>query len=117
MAIDMCQMLIKASDKSTEAKQMMAKYFSLLSAVICKVVQTSDSWQNKKVKKTGVCVGLYPKAAKMLIAADGDIENPREMIDTQSAKLIKEIEAACEKDKAMSNLKGKIKEIKNLSLV
>jgi len=30
------------------------------------------------------------------------------------AQIIKAIEAECEKDKAMSNLKGKVKEIKNI---
>ena len=46
---------------------MLGENFALMSAVIVKVIQTADSWQSKKVKKTGQCVGLFTKAAKTLI--------------------------------------------------
>lgn len=115
-AIELASHLIKASAKDAGARQLMAKNFSLLSAVICKVVQTSETWQSKKVKKTGLCVGLFPKCAKVMLS-DKDYshsEDPKELVTTHGAKLIKELEAACEKDKSMSNLKGKVKEIQAL---
>lgn len=36
-------------------------------------------------------------------------------VPENGAKVLKALEEACEKDKAMSNLKGKIKEIKALT--
>lgn len=112
-AIELCATLVKASAKDSECKVLMAKNFPLLAAVICKVVQTSESWQQKKVKKTGLCVGLFPKCAKIILTDEsGQLESePKEMVRVQGAKMIKELEAACEKDKSMSNLKGKVKEI------
>lgn len=41
-------------------------------------------------------------------------ESATKMISETGVQLIKEMEAATEKDKAMSNLKGKIKEIKKI---
>jgi len=38
----------------------------------------------------------------------------RVVIENQGSQLIKEIESAVEKDKGLSNLKGKLKEIKAL---
>lgn len=96
---------------------MLAENFALLGAVIGKVVKTADSWGSKKVKKTGSCVGLYAKAAKALLSKDVDAEfteEPRKLISEAGVKLIKELETATEKDKTMSNLKGKIKEIKKI---
>ena len=95
---------------------MLGENFALMSAVIVKVIQTADSWQSKKVKKTGQCVGLFTKAAKTLIQdKSGDCDKYRQTIVDQGAKINKELTIACDADKAMSNLKGKIKEIKALS--
>ena len=103
--------------KDSEAKKKLAENFALLGAVIGKVVKSSDNWASKKVKKTGLCIGLYAKAAKALLSTEVEAEfteEPRKLIAETGAKLIKEIEDATEKDKAMSNLKGKIKEIKKI---
>ena len=43
-----------------------------------------------------------------------ECEQYKQTIVDQGAKLIKELTNACENDKAMSNLKGKVKEIKAL---
>lgn len=94
---------------------MLGQNFALLSAVIVKVIQTADSWQSKKVKKTGQCVGLFVKAAKVLMQDKSEeCEQYKQTIVDQGAKLTKELTNACENDKAMSNLKGKVKEIKAL---
>ena len=95
----------------------MYKSFELLTALICKVIGSADkSWGGqKKVKKTGLCVGLFAKAAKTLssneIALDID---PKRLITDCGVKIVKELETATEKDKTMANLKGKIKEIKRI---
>ena len=80
-----------------------------MSSVIVKVIQTSDSWQKKKVQKTGQCINLFSKAAKILVKG-----NHAGKVSTEGAKLINALETACESDKAMANLKGKIKEIKHI---
>ena len=58
------------------------------------------------MKKTGLCVGLYPKAVKLILSDEGSLkidgQGPRKSIEMQSAKLIKEIETACDKDKAIT---------------
>ena len=71
----------------------------------------------KKVKKTGLCVALYGKAAKVLLSSDVQVDlqkDARQLVQEVGVKLIKEVETAIEKDKTMSNLKGKVKEIKRL---
>ena len=96
---------------------MLAGKLSLLGAVIGKVIQNADNWASKKVKKTGLCIGLFTKAAKVLLSSNVDAdfsEDPRELITEAGVKLIQELETAIEKDKTMSNLKGKIKEIKRI---
>lgn len=97
---------------------MLASNFTLLAAVIGKVVQTADSWAAKKVKKTGLCVGLYAKAARVLLSSTNDDDedqiDAKSIVEEAGVKLIKELEQATEKDKSMSNLKGKIKEIKKI---
>ena len=92
---------------------MLAKNLELLVAAICKVIQTADSWSSKKVKKTGLAVGLYAKAAKTLSHKDSEL-NMGKTISETGVKLIKQIETAIEKDNTMSNLKGKVKEIKKI---
>lgn len=85
----------------------------LISTVIIKVVENSDSWKNKKVKKTIQVVNLFVKAARILVHPKNEAVN-KDLIRKEGALIIKAIEKECEKDKSMSNLKGKIKEIKNI---
>ena len=64
-----------------------------------------------------MCIGLYAKAAKVLMSNDVVAEYDEDMkklIEESGVKIIKQIEAAIEKDKTMSNLNGKVKEIKKL---
>lgn len=58
------------------------------------------------MKKTGIAVNLFVKAAKILVKG-----KDKESVVMEGARLIKSLEAAIEKDKTMSNLKGKVKEI------
>jgi len=60
------------------------------------------------VKKTQQALNIFTKLAKILKQNDTKSVSK---IDKQAAIIIKAIEEECEKDKAMSNLKGKIKEI------
>lgn len=74
--------------------------------MICRVVDSADSWGKKKTSKTAQCVNLFIKAARVL-------KDPS-VVSENGAKLLKTLEKACESDKAMANLKGKAKEIKSL---
>ena len=115
--MDLYQQLLKVARTDAEAKVILASKLELLGGVVCRVVASSDSWQQKKVKKTGTCVGLYAKAAKTLLMASADgvpVDFDRKIVTESGAKLIKAIEIATETDKTMSNLKGKCKEIKKL---
>lgn len=62
------------------------------------------------MQKSGQCVNLFTKSAKILAKTSHNL-----VIAENGAKLIKVLEGVCEKDKAMANLKGKIKEIKHFS--
>jgi hypothetical protein len=44
--------LIKEASHNTESKEKLAKNLELITNVVIKVVETSESWKNKKVKKT-----------------------------------------------------------------
>ena len=105
-AIELMQSLIKATEKDAKAAKQLASNIGLLTSVIHKVVDTNETWQNKKVKKTGIAVNLFVKAAKILVKG-----KEKESVVMEGARLIKSLEAAIEKDKTMSNLKGKVKEI------
>jgi ABC-type polysaccharide/polyol phosphate transport system ATPase subunit len=54
-------------------------------------------------------VNLFVKGAKILSKS-----KHVGVVGENGAKLIKVLEGVCEKDKAMANLKGKIKEIKHI---
>lgn len=60
------------------------------------------------MKKTQQALNIFTKLAKILKQNDTKSVSK---IDKQGATIIKAIEEECEKDKSMSNLKGKIKEI------
>ena len=57
---------------------------------------------------------MFAKAAKTLMSADIKVAFDKQSVALAGAKLIKEIETATEKDKTMSNLKGKSKEIQKI---
>lgn len=88
----------------------------LISSVVVRVIETSNSWKNKKVKKTLQVVNIYAKAAKILVANQAKLSGSFnfDQLRTQGTLIIKAIEKECEKDKTMSNLKGKVKEIKSI---
>lgn len=112
-AVELFGFLIKDCQNSEESRRALQKNLELISTVIIKVVETSDSWKNKKVKKTIQVVNLFAKAARILVHPKNEAVN-KELIRKEGALIIKAIEKECEKDKSMSNLKGKIKEIKNI---
>ena len=63
------------------------------------------------MSKTSQVVNLYLKAAKIIVK---QAPEHLETLRTHGAAVLKAIEKECEKDKSMSNLKGKAKEIKNI---
>ena len=78
------------------------------------MLTSADSWQQKKVKKTMLSLSIFTKLAKTIMTDKNIKTKYRKVIQQNGAKLIKQIEEECEKDKSMSNLKGKIKEIQSL---
>jgi hypothetical protein len=103
--------LIKECSQHEESRAHLVQNLDLITQVIIRVVETADSWKNKKVSKTSQVVNLYLKAAKIIVKQSPEnVEGLR----THGAQLLKAIEKECERDKALSNLKGKAKEIKNI---
>ena len=87
--------LIKASEKDKKAIKLMAQNLNLLTSVTIKVIQTANTWQNKKVKKTGLWVNLFVKAAK-LILKDKSANN--EEVIKEGARLVTALQVAIEAD-------------------
>ena len=85
--------LIKASEKDKKAIKLMAQNLNLLTSVTIKVIQTANTWQNKKVKKTGLCVNKFVKAAK-LILKDKSANN--EEVIKEGARLVTALQVAIE---------------------
>jgi hypothetical protein len=57
-----------------------------------------------------LALNIYTKLGKSICQSETKIKSNE--YEKYGLQIIKAIEAECEKDKAMSNLKGKIKEIK-----
>ena len=55
-------------------------------------------------------LNIFTKLAKTLVLSKSESKHSNS-IALNGKLIIKEIEAQCEKDKSMSNLKGKVKEI------
>ena len=90
----------------------MVTNIELIAQVIVNTVDTADSWKNKKVTKTSQVVNLFVNAARTIVKSTDSNNKEIEKVRLQGALIVKAIEKACEKDKSMSNLKGKLKEIK-----
>lgn len=111
LAIEIFNSLVKASQKNTELLKTLARHLDLISSTILLVLRTSDTWPQKKVKKTMLALNIFTKLAKTIVL-NGDFKAKfSNQVQQNGAKIIKAIEEECEKDKTMSNLKGKIKEI------
>ena len=98
-AIELYQVLIRVAQKDAKAKAVLSEKFALLGAVICKVIKTADSWVQKKVKKTGMCIGLFAKAAKVLLSSDVEVagaSEPKKLIAEVGVAIMKELETATE---------------------
>lgn len=113
-AVELFGFLIKESLNSEQARKALQANLQLISTVIIKVIETADSWKNKKVKKTQAVANLFVKAARTLLNPRGQGDCDKELIRKEGSLIIRAIEKECEKDKQMANLKGKIKEIKVL---
>mmetsp|Transcript_18132 Transcript_18132/g.30976 ORF Transcript_18132/g.30976 Transcript_18132/m.30976 type:complete len:332 (-) Transcript_18132:50-1045(-) len=117
-AFEIFSSLVKQAQKNPQLLKMLAQNIDLISQVIVLVVRTSDSFQQKKSKKTMLCVNIFTKLGKTVVLSK-DALDPKLKAETlrklgeHGVRVIKQIEAECEKDKNMSNLKGKIKEIKS----
>lgn len=51
-AVDLFSYLIKDAFASEAAREQLHKHLELVATVIIKVIENSESWKNKKVKKT-----------------------------------------------------------------
>ena len=87
----------------------------MITSVLITVLQTSDTWQQKKVKKTMLTLNIFTKLTKNIVMSkEVKKDKFRDSIAKNGTKLFAEIEKECEKDKSMSNLKGKVKEIQKI---
>lgn len=107
LAIEIFNTLVKSAQKNKDLAASLSSNLGLITDVLVTIVKTSDTWQQKKVKKTMLALGIFTKLAKTLRQQDKVVF----ALNENGAKLIKAIEMETNKDPAMSNLKGKIKEI------
>ena len=114
LAIDIFNSLVKASFKNQALLKAVGSNLDLITSVLLIVLKSSDSWQQKKVKKTMSALNIFTKAAKAIMSNKDLNSKYSAQIQKNGVQIIKAIENECEKDKTMSNLKGKIKEIQNI---
>ena len=51
-AVELLSLIVKEAQKNEEAQKKLIENFSLITQVIVKVVETAETWQKQKVKKT-----------------------------------------------------------------
>jgi hypothetical protein len=111
-AVELLNHLIKDCRQHASSRKLLVSHIELISQVIVSTVDTADSWKNKKVTKTSQVVNLFVNAARTIVKSGDSSSKDKDKVRIQGALIVKAIEKACEKDKSMSNLKGKLKEIK-----
>ena len=94
----------------------MADNLQLIGSTLGTLVKTCEAWKDKRVQKTGQALGIYTKLSKTIVMKKycGEEVKYRPRLESSSLKLQQSIMAACEKDKSLSNLKGKAKELQNI---
>ena len=112
LAVEIFGSLVKAAGKNPELEAALFSNITLISGVLTQVLKSSDQWAQKKVKKTMLVLGVFTKLGKAI--GSSDKAAAKEEYRRCAAQMIKAIEAECEKDKALSNLKGKVKEIQKI---
>lgn len=76
-------------------------------------VGSIDSWKDKRVQKTGQVLGVFNKLGKTIAMQDCSPKQ-RAKLEAAAAKVQAAISRAVDKDKSLSNLKGKSKELANI---
>jgi len=112
-AIEIFTCLVKASQSNKHLLAALAAQLDLIGQVMVIIVKSADSWGQKKVKKTMLALGVFTRLIKTLSMSKSK-DKYQTKIEQNASVLVKAIEAACEKDKSMSNLKGKVKEIQKI---
>jgi len=67
LAIEIFNALVRASQKNTDLLKVLGNNLELITSVSITVLQTSDSWQQKKVKKTMLTLNIFTKLSKNLL--------------------------------------------------
>ena len=111
LAIEIFNSLVKSSMKNPELLVTLGQNTDLISGVLIQIVHQSQTFGQKKVKKTMLALNIYTKLGKALKSGQNMTKYHKDYIQN-GLKISKAIEKECEVDKAMSNLKGKVKEIK-----
>lgn len=66
LAIEIFNTLVKSAQKNKELAASLSSNLGLITDVLVTLVKTSDTWQQKKVKKTMLALGIFTKLAKTL---------------------------------------------------
>jgi hypothetical protein len=64
MAIEIFNSLVKSASKNEDLLKSLESSIQIISDVLVTIVKTSDTWQQKKVKKTMLALGIYTKLGK-----------------------------------------------------
>jgi hypothetical protein len=92
LAIEIFNSLVKASQKNTELLKTLARHMDLISSTILVVLRTSDTWPQKKVKKTMLALNIFTKLSKTIVM-NGDFKAKfSNQVHQNGAKIIKAIE-------------------------
>ena len=67
LAIEIFNSLVKASQKNQALLKAIGSNLELITSVLLIVLKSSDTWQQKKVKKTMSALNIFTKAAKTIM--------------------------------------------------
>tara|TARA_B110000285_G_C14773239_1_gene445006 strand:+ start:103 stop:486 length:384 start_codon:yes stop_codon:yes gene_type:complete len=73
LAIEIFNSLVKASQKNTQLLKTLSRHLDLISSTILVVLRTSDTWPQKKVKKTMLALNIFTKLTKTIVL-NGDFK-------------------------------------------
>lgn len=115
LAIEIFLSMVKAAQKNLSLLKALAENLDLITQILCTLLKSSNSWEQKKVKKTILSLNIFTNLCKTIVLSKNiDKSILVSSIQKNGKILIDLIEIECEKDKTMSNLKGKAKEIQAL---
>ena len=67
LAIEIFLSMVKAAQKNLSLLKALAENLDLITQILCILLKSSNSWEQKKVKKTMLSLNIFTKLSKTII--------------------------------------------------